>query len=111
MDYLTWVAQQHARRCLARFSSGVSDPLVRREAKRQAKYWLKSIAGKSHLGELDRDECLLVVQLATDAGRDGVVAAILAGTRRSRWKPTQRKRAAYRRRSNPSWRRPEDDVR
>ena len=94
---LTLEARQHVRRCLGRFSKGISDPYVRREAKRQGRYWVKAITGTGNIDLLDRDECLLVIQVALDSPHDCVEQAILAVNRTSRWRPVQRKRGPYKR--------------
>lgn len=107
---LTRVARKHAQRCLNRFCGGISDPLVRLEAKRQGRYWLKAITGTRNIELIDREQALRVVQLATDCPPGSVQAAILAGIRPPQRKPTRRKCGPYKRLSNQCWLVDEEEV-
>ena len=103
---LTASARQPARRCLGRFSHGIIDPAIRREAKRQARLWVKAITGTGDLSLLCREECLQVVEVASQVPPGGIEQAILACGRSFKPKPTRRKYGAYKRRmtETTSWR-------
>lgn len=94
---LTMAAQHHARQCLARFSGGISDPVLRAAVKRQTRYWVRALTGKRDIRHLSREEGLAIVQAALDAPPESVSRAVLAVKPSRRWRPTRRKLGAYKR--------------
>lgn len=110
MDFLTEAARHHARQSLARFSGGISDPLLRDKVKRQSRYWVHALTGKRQIHQLSREDCLLVVQAALDTPPGSVLEACLAGKASRRHKPARRKYGGYKRSAGKGWMRRGGEV-
>lgn len=110
MDYLEAAGQEHARQCLARFSGGISDPILKARVKRQSRYWIHALTGKRQIRQLSREDCLVVVQAALDTPPGAVLLACLNNRGTNRHKPARRKRGRYSRSAGKGWMRRGGDV-